>query len=158
MGTGKSSVAGPLARRLDLPAVDLDQVIEASEGVPVAELLARGEPGFREIESRCLRRVLDAPGAVVLACGGGTPLAADNLRMMREQGVVVALTASNETVLGRIGAGDSRPLLRPDPASRVAELQLARRARYLQADLVVATDDLNPDEVAARVAEDLSKL
>ena len=60
MGAGKTSVGRALARRLDWRAVDIDELIEQREHLPVSEIFAKhGEPYFRAVE----REVLDGPGA-----------------------------------------------------------------------------------------------
>ncbi len=47
-GTGKTSVAGPLAARLGFQSVDADTEIERRAGLTIREIFAdEGEPGFR---------------------------------------------------------------------------------------------------------------
>ena len=52
-GTGKTSVAGPLAARLDFQSVDADAEIEHRAGRTIREIFAdEGEPGFRAASAR----------------------------------------------------------------------------------------------------------
>lgn len=72
MGCGKSKVARELARRLDVPMIDLDDLITASEGRTPAELITEaGEPAFRAIETNSLHELLQSGTAGVIALGGG---------------------------------------------------------------------------------------
>ena len=72
MGCGKSNIARELARRLDVPMIDLDDRITASEGRTPAELINEaGEPAFRAIETNTLHDLLQTGLAGVVALGGG---------------------------------------------------------------------------------------
>ncbi|MGB7546541.1 MAG: shikimate kinase, partial [Terracidiphilus sp.] len=71
MGSGKSTVGPLVARRLGWRFVDVDDVIEAEAGIPIAEIFARhGEAAFRDREHSTIAR-LAATDALVLALGGG---------------------------------------------------------------------------------------
>ena len=72
MGCGKSKIARALARRLDVPVIDLDDVITARQGRTPAQLITEeGEPAFRAIESATLRETLKTIPVGVIALGGG---------------------------------------------------------------------------------------
>jgi len=72
-GAGKSSLGRQLARRLALPFHDLDSVIEAREGRPVAEIFAKsGEDAFRALEAALLPGLLTCPAVVALGGGAWT--------------------------------------------------------------------------------------
>ncbi|MDE3097314.1 MAG: shikimate kinase [Chloroflexota bacterium] len=156
MGTGKSRTARPLAAALDWQAVDLDEMIEHEAGKPVAEIFHRsGEAAFRAIESQAIARVAEL-AHVVVAAGGGSVLAEANREAMRRRGFVVCLDATPETIAQRIvkpgGHISERPLLAGgDPLARIRELKAERQPLYEQADLVVATDDLTPDQCTHQI-------
>jgi shikimate kinase len=72
MGCGKSNVARELARRLDVPMIDLDDLITAREGRTPAQLITEaGEPAFRAVETNTLLELLKTNEAGVIALGGG---------------------------------------------------------------------------------------
>src|SRR5688572_12479384 len=72
MGSGKTTIAGALARRLDCGMVDLDSFIAEREGRSPAQIIAEaGEPAFREIETTALRDLLTRIDVRVIALGGG---------------------------------------------------------------------------------------
>jgi shikimate kinase / 3-dehydroquinate synthase len=156
MGSGKSTVGPHLAQRLDRPFVDLDDVIEADAGRSVAEIFSsEGEAGFRERESRCLQRALERDGSVV-AVGGGAPMREDNWARIRSGNTVVALIAEPDELARRLNGSNDRPLLQPGAPSVIASLLPARLSRYLEADVVVKTDGIDPVEVADQVHGRLS--
>jgi shikimate kinase/3-dehydroquinate synthase len=156
MGSGKSTVGPHLAQRLDQPFVDLDDVIEANAGRSVAEIFSsEGEAGFRERESRCLRRVLEQDASVV-AIGGGAPMRDENWVRIRNNNRVVALMAEPGELARRLNGSTDRPLLELDAPSVIGSLLPLRLSRYLEADLVIKTDGLDPVEVARQVHDRLS--
>ena len=156
MGSGKSTVGPHLAQRLERPFVDLDDAIEADAGRSVAEIFSsEGEAGFRERESRCLQRALAGDGSVV-AVGGGAPMREDNWARIRTGNTVVALMAEPAELARRLNGSSDRPLLQPGAPSVIASLLPSRLSRYLEADVVVKTDGIDPVEVAEQVHGRLS--
>ena len=73
-GSGKSTAGRQLARRLGLPFLDSDQLIEQRLGCSIREYFAReGEAAFRDVEERVIGELVRATTAVV-ATGGGAVL------------------------------------------------------------------------------------
>jgi shikimate kinase / 3-dehydroquinate synthase len=156
MGSGKSTVGPQLARRMDRPFVDLDEVIEADAGRSVAEIFSsEGEAGFREREARCLQQALERKGSVV-AVGGGASMRDDNWVRIRDGNCVVALMAEPDELARRLNGATDRPMLQPGAPSVIASLLPRRMSRYLEADVVFKTDGINPAEVAQQLHERLS--
>ncbi|MET0881418.1 MAG: shikimate kinase, partial [Acidimicrobiales bacterium] len=61
-------------------------------------------------------------------------------------------------LLGRVRHGDHRPLLEEDPAGVLGRLNDERAALYDEvSDVVIDVDDLDLDEVAARVLEEIDR-
>ncbi len=144
---GKSTVGRAIAARTGRRFVDLDDVIAAAAGAPVATLVARDEPDFRRREAAALVATLAAPDGPVLATGGGAAAHGDNLAAMRAAGVVVELAVDLATVRARAAGDGPRPLLqRPD--DDVAALMAARGPAYRGAHGVVATAGRRVDDVA----------
>jgi len=159
MGAGKSTVGALLADALGRPFVDTDDVIEATAGRTVAELFADGgEEAFRDLERAAVADVCASPDPLVIACGGGAVLDADNRRVLARSGVVVWLRAAPARLAARVGADDARPLLATgstvDTLERLAQVRAA--AYEAVADAAVDTDELAPDEVAERVLREVA--
>ena len=90
-GSGKSTVAAHVARRLGRTLFDTDQMIEARYG-PIPEIFAReGEARFRALEAEAVRKAALQRGAVI-ATGGGAVLSAENRALLRSGAFVVQLT------------------------------------------------------------------
>ena len=152
MATGKSAVGRNLARKLHRRFVDLDALIEKTEGRKVREIFAQeGETYFRRLEKQILNEVLSQEGQVI-ATGGGVILDDGNLSLLRQKTLLIGLTASIDVLVGRVGKNSKRPLLKgADVRSRVAELLQERQSRYAQADVIIDTDGLTIDQVVEKI-------
>ena len=154
MGTGKTEVGRELARLLGFSLVDADEEIVKAEGMPINGIFAqKGEPYFRDVETRIIRELSKKHNAVI-STGGGAVLREENMIALRDSGVIVLLTARPETILERTKSDSSRPLLRVDhPLDKINELLRARMPFYLKADIIIDTEGKTP----LRIAEEIIK-
>jgi shikimate kinase len=160
MGSGKSTVGAVLATLLSQRFVDTDVEIERAAGQTVTELFAsEGEAGFRDRERAAIASV--AGELAVVATGAGAIAQPGAARRLADCGTVVYLRAKTETLLARLGAADTRPLLQGLPATdrerRLSALLDDRREAYESATVVVDTDGLAADEVAGEIAQRLGQ-
>jgi shikimate kinase/3-dehydroquinate synthase len=137
-GSGKSSVAASLAKRLGRPLVDLDAQIEAREGAHPARLIPTlGEARFREIEADAVERACRVDG-VVIATGGGAVIDPLNRWRLWEAGMVAWLDAPDAVLLARLARhAEARPMLEGDPGGLLSALREARSRFYCAADVRV---------------------
>lgn len=144
MGSGKSAVGRALARRLGRAHVDVDDRVVASAGRTIAEVFdSDGEAGFRALETDALTDALDGVPSVI-STGGGIVLAEANRLMLADgRSIVVWLDATIDTLVGRVGDGRGRPLLRGDVRETLTAMVRDREPLYDQvADLRVDTTGL----------------
>lgn len=140
-GSGKSTVGRQLARRLAVPFVDTDHVLEQRLGCSIREFFEReGEARFRDIEAEVIDQ-LTATHEGVLSTGGGSVLRLENRHCLNERGKVVYLHSSPEEVFRRTRHDQNRPLLLVnDPLARLRELYKVRDPLYRQsAHFVIET-------------------
>lgn len=159
MGAGKSAVGRRVAARLVRPFSDSDTVVEDRMGRTVGEIWRTdGEATFRQYEAEALQSALADPTPSVIAAAGGTVLDAGNRAALDgDDNVVIWLRADPSVLLGRVAHGDHRPLLDEDPEGVLARLHEERSELYAEvADAVIDVDDLDLDEVAARVLEEIA--
>jgi shikimate kinase len=150
MGAGKSSIGRCLARRTGLARVDTDEMVAAKFGLSIREIFSKhGAERFRDAETEALRELsLDQPAIVVT--GGGIVLRPENVDLLRGFGMIVWLTADEETLFERATRRRERPLLEGEnPRERFSELLRTREPLYANAaDFHINTSSLTHDEVA----------
>ncbi len=143
MGSGKTTVGRRLANLLDRPFVDTDEMLVSSTGKEIATWFSEaGEEAFRDVEQATVTEALRKTEPHVIATGGGVILRAETRRSLCDPThLVVWLRASPKFLAGRIeqkGSRGDRPLLRDDPATKLAQLDDARRDHYAQvADMII---------------------
>ena len=113
MGSGKTTVGKALSKETGMMFYDLDWYIESRMRKTVSQIFAeRGEEGFRQIEYNMLHEVAEFEN-VIISCGGGTPCFFDNIDYLNQQGDVVYLKATPETLYKHLlMAKVERPLLK----------------------------------------------
>jgi len=142
MGSGKSAVGRRLARELDRPFIDSDDVIEERSGVDIPFIFEReGESGFRQREARIIEELTSLPG-IVLATGGGSAQDPANRAFLHDRGFVVYLHATIDQQLKRTRRGHERPMLKGgEPREILARLMAVRDPQFREiAHLVIETD------------------
>lgn len=155
MAAGKSTVARALAARLKWRAEDIDELIEARERRPVADIFAKnGESYFRAAERDILRLLLPLRH-VVVATGGGTFMDPENRTAINMDGVSVWLDVPFEELIARIPGDGSRPLAAD--RAQMERLFAARVTAYSAAQLRVEASGVHAEEVAERVLEALNR-
>lgn len=171
MGAGKSTVAPLVAKRLNRPYYDLDQLIEAREGISVAEIFSIfGEKRFREAENRTLMNIMrqgiqnkEYNRSFILSLGGGTLISPSNRIIVKEESFCIYLRTSPETIALRIKEDSGkRPLINEKDdimlIEKIKTLLAEREKGYLEcARLVLDTDGLTAGECADRITENIRK-
>ncbi len=139
-GAGKSALGAWLAPRLGLALVDVDRIIEAQAGMPVATIFAReGEAGFRTREAAVLDEYCTHAG-MLLVGGGGIVTRPDNRARLARHGFVLWLDVDAALRAQRLqGDAAVRPLLAgADLLQRLRQLDAEREPLYADcADLAL---------------------
>ncbi len=158
-GSGKTTVGQEVAGRLGWRFMDIDSEIVKEEGQPIEAIFkTKGEAHFRKLESQHLATVCERENQVV-STGGGIIMDERNLTLMAENGAVVCLEASPETLHRRLKKqreASEDPIVRPmlassDPLDHIRALKAKRQANYALAHWTVHTDELAPKRVATEV-------
>ncbi len=132
MGTGKSRNGRQVAQRLGWEFIDMDAVIEARAGKPIAEIFAQdGEPAFRRMEADLCRELAEREH-VVISTGGGALVDDANRRALSRHGLVVCLDCEFPELWRRLSQAQDRPMLYADDRRARMEELLARRTPAYQ--------------------------
>ncbi|MDE7158798.1 MAG: shikimate kinase, partial [Clostridiales bacterium] len=133
--------------------VDTDTMIFSRHGRISDIFEYYGEEHFRSLETDIVRE-LSAQNDLVISTGGGLVLKHENNVMLKKKGKVFFLRASFETLLERVRADESRPLLKDanNMANKLGELLTERTPIYEHvADFTVDTDGKTCEEVAREI-------
>ena len=155
MGAGKSTIARTLKEQYDMQLVEMDEQIEAEQGMKISEIFAeKGEEYFRSLETALLTG-LQQQNNTVVSCGGGVPMRACNVEAMRKSGKVVYLSAQPETIYERVRHFHNRPLLEGNMnVEYITGLMNARLPKYLEAaDVTVETDGKAAEEICREIMD-----
>ncbi len=155
MGVGKSSVGIKIAEYTGRRWVDTDIVIADRHG-RISDLFEYyGEAHFRTLETELVEELAKQDG-IVISTGGGLVLKPENSELLKRNGKIFFLRASFETLLKRVRADETRPLLKDTgkTAERLGELLAERTPVYeLVADYIVETDGKSVEEVARTIVD-----
>ncbi|SOE16671.1 shikimate kinase [Hoeflea halophila] len=159
MGAGKSAIGRLVAQMLDIPFVDSDHEIERVSRMSIPELFeAYGEPEFRALEGRVIKRLLKT-GPRVLSTGGGAFMNDTIRTMVLNDGLSVWLKADLDVLWARVSKRDSRPLLKTaNPRQTLSDLLDKRYPVYAKADLTVWSRDEDKDIIASETVMALARL
>ena len=152
MGTGKTTIATKLANALNMRYVSTDDLIEKREKRTINEIFTKsGEDYFRNVESDVVREVAGQDGLVV-DTGGGVVIREENLANLKSTGIVICLTADEDTVMARTKKYKHRPLLNvEDPKLKIKSLLAKRAPFYAKADHCIDTGKLTVRQVVEKI-------
>ncbi len=149
-GCGKSTVGRMLAERLNRPFVDLDEVVAGQAGKTVPEIFAQeGEAAFRRMEAAAASETGKQKG-LVIACGGGAILTAENRAALRQNGRVYWL----QRAIGQLETSG-----RPLSTGLDALFALARQREplyRLASDCIIDNNGL-PETTVQQILEDFNE-
>lgn len=105
-GSGKTTVGRLLAEILQRPFVDCDKEIVRRQGCSIAQIFSeQGEAAFRRIETDVLADIA-REGGQIIATGGGVVTQAVNMRLLRQNSLLVWL----DRPLEKLAISAARPL------------------------------------------------
>lgn len=78
MGSGKSSVGVRLSYLLKKTMIDTDKWIEEKQEMEISDIFsAYGEKTFRDMETECLKELIETASGQIISTGGGLPVKRD---------------------------------------------------------------------------------
>lgn len=156
-GAGKSTLGQLIAEDLQIPFIELNREIELDSGLAIPEIFALyGQDGYRRLEQRCLRSVIDRHSEVVLAVAGGIVAEANTYEMLLRSFHSVWLQASPEEHMERVRAqGDRRPMAgNPAAMNDLRTILESRQQHYANAEMTFDTSA----KTVGQCRDELSKI
>ena len=156
MGAGKTSVGRKLAAPLNIRFVDADEEIVRAAGCSIPDIFeSYGEPVFRDVEERVIKRLL-AREKCVLATGGGAYMNPEIRDAISRYGYSIWLKTSLDILVKRTEKRTGRPLLKPGKTREIlSDLMDKRYPVYAQADLTVETGGETVDQTLDAILDGL---
>ncbi len=155
-GSGKTTTGKALAKRLQLPFQDTDEVLEKTHLATVEDIVrTHGWDGFRSRESEVLRQVCSRQGQVI-ATGGGIILSPANRDLI--SGVVFYLQASEPVLFARLSQSPNssrRPPLYTNTLREEIKTSLKEREHLY---LTLAVHVLDATKPLTTILEDIIRL
>ncbi len=157
-GSGKTTVAKQLAKKLGIKHLDLDEIMTDKLSMSTPEIVKKyGWGHFRDRESVIAKEIAGMDN-VLISTGGGIVLRPDNITALRKNGIIVLLNASVDVMVRRLRDSSGRPPLtdKKTPKAEIEQVLRERQQLYeAAADMVIDTDKLRPgqaaDEIIARI-------
>ena len=150
---GKSTVGVVLAKTMNKGFVDTDILIQQREGKTLQDIInTRGNDYFHQVEESVL---LDFEGENYIVATGGSAIYFDRaMEKFKENGKVVYLKVSLETVLKRLNNIKTRGVTLAK-GQTLEDLYNQRVPLYEKhADIVIEADGLHVEEVVERIIEE----
>jgi len=152
MGAGKSAIGRLLALVMNIPFIDSDHEIERVSRMSIPELFAAyGEPEFRALERRVIKRLLKS-GPRVVSTGGGAFMNDATRKAIKANSLSLWLSADLDVLWERVSKRDNRPLLKTEnPKQTLKDLLELRYPVYGEADLEVKSRDVRKETIVEEV-------
>ncbi len=157
MGAGKSTIGKILSTKLkNTSFIDIDDEIIKQEKITINEIFkTKGEEAFRNIESDILKNVLNNDNQII-STGGGIILKEENINLLKKKSIVIYLSAVWETLYDRVKNNTERPLLNNGNIElKIKTLLSEREPLYKKADIIISTDNKEPDHIAEEILKEL---
>ena len=151
-GAGKSTVGIILAKDLSFGFIDTDILIQINQQKSLQEIINESDHlNLRKIEEgEILKLNIDKH---IISTGGSVPYSKASMAHLSKISTIVFLQASYEEIERRIHNFETRGIAKSKDQT-FRELFAERQVLYEKyADITVACDELNQDEVAMAVAE-----
>ena len=154
MGAGKTTIGIKIAELTGRRWYDTDGLIVDKYGKISDIFEYYGEAHFRKLETEIVKDFAKKDD-LIISTGGGLVLKKENNALLQENGKIVFLRASLDTLAKRLKVDGERPLLRTSTENirdRLARLMEERSPIYEHvSDYIVDVDGKTPEEIAKEI-------
>jgi len=155
MGSGKTTLGKSLAKKLNRPFIDTDQLIEQKSGVDVSMIFEfEGEVGFRERETKLLSEIALKKEHIV-STGGGIILSKYNRDVIAKSGIIFYLKTQPAELFIRLQNDKTRPLLQgTNLKEKLTKIYAERSTLYeMTADYIIETKNKKISQILTNIEE-----
>ena len=151
MGSGKSSIGAMVSKKLNIPFIDIDNLIEEHTGMTVSEIFeVNGEDYFRDLEEKITIKSLKHKKVVVSLGGGG--FINDKIRKdILTNHFSFWLSWDESILIKRIKNSKKRPLAFQATDQDIKQLIKKRTRIYSKAQFKINCDKLTKIEIVNKI-------
>ena len=151
MGSGKSSIGNLVSKKLDVPFIDIDNLIEEHEGMTISEIFEiNGEVYFRNLEEKITLKCLKNKNNIISLGGGGFI----NNKIRKE---IISnhfsfwLDWDKSVLINRIRGNKKRPLAAKSTDQEIKEIIKKRIKIYSKAQFKINCNKLTKAEIVKEI-------
>ncbi|MDB4192642.1 shikimate kinase [Candidatus Pelagibacter sp.] len=151
MGSGKSSIGAIVSKRLKIPFIDIDNLIEEHAGMTVSEIFEiNGEDYFRNLEEKITIKSLKHKN-VVISLGGGGFINEKIRKDVLTNHFSFWLNWDDLILIKRIKGSKKRPLASKSTEQEIKAIINKRKKIYSQANFKINCNKLKKSEIVKTV-------
>ena len=151
MGSGKSSIGNLVSKKLNLPFVDVDSLIEENTGMTISEIFkVKGENYFRYIEEKitlkCLKKIKS-----IISLGGGGFVNSKIRKEILANHLSFWLNWDEAILIKRIKGSKKRPLVFKSTDQEIRAIIKNRSKIYSNAKFKINCNKLTKTEIVKKI-------
>ncbi|APH04405.1 shikimate kinase [Bacillus weihaiensis] len=151
MGVGKTTIGEGLSKNLNIPVIDTDQEIEKKLNMEIKKIFSEyGEAYFRHQESAILKEMPQRNA--IITTGGGIVMKEENRTWMKNNGIIILLSADIQTIFERVQKDVNRPLAKKKTIEQLKDLFESRIRFYEECNYKVETTGKEIEQIVNEIA------
>ena len=151
MGSGKTSIARLVSKKLRLDFFDIDECIEKELKISISEIFKKnGEKFFRGLEEKITLEIIKKKN-IVIALGGGAFMNKNIREMVLSNHLSFWLKLSPQIVIKRIQKSSKRPLAFKATKNELLDIIKKRSKIYTKAKYHINCDHLSKNDIVKKV-------
>jgi shikimate kinase len=151
MGSGKSSIGSLVSKKLDLPFIDVDNIIVENTGMSILEIFEKkGEGYFRNLEEKVTLKCLKTSKKVI-SLGGGGFINAKIRKEILSNHFSFWLCWDESILIKRIKGSKKRPLVSKATDQEIKAIIKDRSKIYSNAQFKINCNKLTKTEIVKKI-------
>ena len=151
MGSGKSSIGSLVSKKLDLPFIDVDNIIVENTGMSILEIFKKkGEDYFRNLEEKVTLKCLKKSKKVI-SLGGGGFINAKIRKEILSNHFSFWLCWDESILIKRIKGSKKRPLALKSTDLEIRTMIKNRSKIYSNAQFKINCNKLTKNEIVKKI-------
>ena len=157
MGSGKSTIGGLLAKKLNSVLIDIDKEIEKMQNLKISEIFkTKGEAYFRELEFNVTLQSLENDNNII-SLGGGAFMNKELRKVLKQKSSTFWLHWNADTLIKRIKNNDKRPIIKGLDNVEIKKLINERNKIYYFSDFKIICESLKKTEIVDKIIKKCKK-